>query len=61
MVYVLWGLKNGLPSWQEDFLGEYKTLEQLNAAKAAAKNNDYSTRVLMLNGFEKPDFIGTIK
>ena len=36
-------------------------LEQLNAAKAAAKNNGYNTRVLTLNGFEKPDFIRTIK
>ena len=61
MVYVLWGLKDGLQAWQEDFLGEYKTLEQLNAAKAAAKNNGYNTRVLTLNGFEKPEFIRTIK
>ena len=57
--YVLWGIRPN--DFLEDFITETNDLKTLEKAKQEAlKNGITKLRVLIVEGYEKPDFIGTI-
>lgn len=59
--YVLWGRKPEEPEWMEDMIIETNDPVKLNDAKIeATKQGFVGLRVLTMEGFEKPDFAGTL-
>lgn len=60
--YVLWGRKDDYRSWEEDFLAEVGTKNELATMEKIAKEKGYTrTRVLIHKEGDRPDFAHTIR
>lgn len=60
--FVLWAVRKGKPSWQEEIITETSDAAKLVKAKRWAKQNGFSKFRLMeyIEG-EQPDFAKTVK
>ena len=57
---VLWGVKNGAPSWQEEVITETTNPDHIREARKWAEANGFDRfRVQTLDG-ERPDFVGAV-